>query len=86
MLEHQYPEVRRELAAVRTASLHRAAANARPGHLRRTIGSGLVRLGLRLAHDSDASLLVPQLRCAEEAPGGASSAALAALRLDVTRS
>ena len=76
MLEHQ-PEIRRELAANRADDLRRAAAGARArGHVRRTIGSGFVCLGLRLAHDGEVSLLVRQLHCQEEAPNGVSSVAL----------
>jgi hypothetical protein len=60
MLEPHAPEVRQELAAARLAALHRSAASAHPGPLRRAAGSALVRLGLRLGYDGSVPPLVAQ--------------------------
>src|SRR6476659_4330793 len=60
MLEPLAPEIRQELAAARVAALHRSAANAAPGPLRRAAGSALVRLGLRLGYDGSVPPLVAQ--------------------------
>lgn len=78
MFEHQLPEVRHELALLRTAGLRRSATTP-AGSFRRAVGGGLVRLGLRLAHDGSVPPLVPQLPCREEAPARVSSPAFAAL-------
>lgn len=51
MLEPLTPEIRRELSAARVAALHRSAEHHPAGPLRRAVGSGLVRLGLRLGYD-----------------------------------
>ncbi|MCZ7587370.1 MAG: hypothetical protein M5U27_00610 [Gaiella sp.] len=51
MLEPYTPEIRQELATARIASLHRSAGPVPAGALRRTAGSALVRLGLRLGYD-----------------------------------
>ena len=60
MLEPHAPEIRQELAAARLAALHRSAASASPGPLRRAAGSALVRLGLRLGYDGSVPPLVAQ--------------------------
>ena len=60
MLEPHAPEIRQELAAARLAALHRSAASATPGPLRRAAGSALVRLGLRLGYDGSVPPLVAQ--------------------------
>jgi hypothetical protein len=73
MLEQLTPEVRHELAAARVAALTRSAERRPAGRLRRTVGSGLVRLGLRLGYDGSVPPLVTQLTRREEAPSGASS-------------
>ena len=58
MLEPHAPEIRQELAAARLAALHRSAASASPGPLRRAAGSALVRLGLRLGYEGSVPPLV----------------------------
>ena len=60
MLEPHALEIRQELAAARLAALHRSAAGASPGPLRRAAGSALVRLGLRLGYDGSVPPLVAQ--------------------------
>ena len=60
MLEPHTPEIRQELAAARLAALHRSAASATPGPLRRAAGSALVRLGLRLGYEGSVPPLVAQ--------------------------
>jgi len=60
MLEPHAPEIRQELAAARLAALHRSAASASPGPLRRAAGSALVRLGLRLGYEGSVPPLVTQ--------------------------
>jgi hypothetical protein len=60
MLEQLTPEVRHELAAARVAALHRSATPARAGRLRRSVASGLVRLGLRLGYEGSVPALVAQ--------------------------
>jgi hypothetical protein len=45
------PEFRHQLAADRMASLRRSAEPSPNRPLRRALGSGLVRLGLRLGYD-----------------------------------
>ena len=60
MLEPHAPEIRQELAAARLAALHRSAASAQPGPLRRAAGSALVRLGLRLGYEGSVPPLVTQ--------------------------
>ena len=60
MLEPHAPEIRQELAAARLAALHRSAASAQPGPLRRAAGSALVRLGLRLGDEGSVPPLVAQ--------------------------
>jgi len=60
MLEPHAPEIRQELAAARLAALHRSAASAQPGPLRRAAGSALVRLGLRLGYEGSVPPLVAQ--------------------------
>jgi len=60
MLEPHAPEIRQELAAARLAALHRSAASATPGPLRRAAGSALVRLGLRLGYEGSVPPLVTQ--------------------------
>lgn len=60
MLEPHAPEIRQELAAARLAALHRSAASATPGPLRRAAGSALVHLGLRLGYDGSVPPLVAQ--------------------------
>ena len=60
MLEPHAPEIRQELAAARLAALHRSAASASPGPLRRAAGSALVRLGLRLGYVGSVPPLVTQ--------------------------
>ena len=60
MLEPHAPEIRQELAAARLAALHRSAASAHPGPLRRAAGSALVRLGLRLGYEGSVPPLVAQ--------------------------
>ena len=60
MLEPHAPEIRQELAAARLAALHRSAARAHPGPLRRAAGSALVRLGLRLGYEGSVPPLVAQ--------------------------
>ena len=45
------PEFRHQLAADRRASLQRSGEHRPAGSLRRAVGSGLVRLGLRLGYD-----------------------------------
>ena len=74
MLEPLTPEVRRELSAARVAALHRSAEIHPAGPLRRAVGSGLVRLGLRLGYDDGrVPPFVSQPSRQEEAPTGASS-------------
>ena len=48
MLEPYTAEIRQELAAARMAALRHSARPSAPGLLRRTVGDGLVRLGLHL--------------------------------------
>ena len=60
MLEPHAPEIRQELAAARLAALHRSAASASPGPLRRAAGSALVRLGVRLGYEGSVPPLVAQ--------------------------
>ena len=60
MLEPHAPEIRQELAAARLAALHRSAASASPGPLRRAAGSALVRHGLRLGYEGSVPPLVAQ--------------------------
>ena len=60
MLEPHAVEIRQELAAARLAALHRSAASAHPGPLRRAAGSALVRLGLRLGYEGSVPPLVAQ--------------------------
>ena len=60
MLEPHAVEIRQELAAARLAALHRSAASAHPGPLRRAAGSALVRLGLRLGYDGSVPPFVAQ--------------------------
>ena len=60
MLEPHAVEIRQELAAARLAALHRSAASAHPGPLRRAAGSALVRLGLRLGYEGSVSPLLAQ--------------------------
>jgi hypothetical protein len=60
MLEPHAPEIRQELAAARLAALHRSAASAHPGPVRRAAGSALVRLGLRLGYEGSVPPLVAQ--------------------------
>ena len=60
MLEPHATEIRQELAAARLAALHRSAASAHPGPLRRAAGSALVRLGLRLGYEGSVPPLVAQ--------------------------
>ena len=43
-------QLRHQLAADRMASLRRSAEHGPPSSLRRAVGSGLVRLGLRLGY------------------------------------
>ena len=80
MFEAQSPEIRRELAIARAATLRNAARPSPPGPLRRVIGNGLVRLGLLVGSDGldTPSPVRPELT--EEAPAGASSVVLAARR------
>lgn len=83
------PEFRHELAAARAEALRRSAEPSPPGPLRRAIGSGLVRLGLRLGYDGRVPPFVTQLVTEDgpPAPAGGSSWAPAALafRASVTR-
>jgi hypothetical protein len=75
MLEQHVPEIRQELAATRVSALRRSAEHGPVGPVRRAIGAGLVRLGLRLGYDGHVPPLVSQLRT-EEPPasaGGTSS-------------
>jgi hypothetical protein len=53
-------EVRQELATTRVAALHRSAEPLVAGPLRRALGRGLVRLGLRLGYDGRVPPFVPQ--------------------------
>jgi hypothetical protein len=87
MLEHHVPEIRQELAATRVTALRRSAEHVPVGPLRRALGSGLVRLGLRLGYDGHVPPLVSQPSRREEAPSGVSSRHLTtALRASLTRS
>ena len=87
MLEHHLPEIRQELAATRVAALRRSAEHAPVGPLRRALGTGLVRLGLRLGYDGHVPPFVSQLSRREEAPAGVSPRHLAApFQASVTRS
>ena len=89
MLEHNVPEIRQELAASRVSALRRSAGHAPVGPVRRAIGAGLVRLGLRLGYDGHVPPFVSQLSHREEAPTGVSTRPLVALpsfRAGVTRS
>jgi hypothetical protein len=54
-------EFRHRLAADRMAALRRCAEHGPPSSLRRAVGSGLVRLGLRLRSDGSVPPLVSQL-------------------------
>ena len=88
MLEPLTPEVRRELSFARVAALHRSAEQHRAGPVRRAVGSGLVRLGLRLGYDGSVPPFVSQPPHQEEAPAGVSSWSVtraASLRTSVTR-
>ena len=60
MLEPHAAEIRQELAAARLAALHRSAQHLPAGPLRRAVGSGLVRLGLRLGYEGSVPPLVSQ--------------------------
>ncbi len=73
MLEQHVPEIRQELAATRVAALRRSAEHSPVGPVRRALGTGLVRLGLRLGYDGHVPPLVSQLSGREEAPQGVSS-------------
>ena len=73
MLEQHVPEIRQELAATRVSALRRSAEHAPVGPLRRALGAGLVRLGLRLGYDGHVPPLVSQLSRREEAPTGVST-------------
>lgn len=53
-------ELRQQLAADRMAALRRSAEHGPPSPLRRAVGSGLVRLGLRLHRDARIPLPVSQ--------------------------
>ena len=53
-------ELRHQLAADRMAALRRSAEHGPPSSLRRAVGSGLVRLGLRLRSDGRISPFVSQ--------------------------
>jgi hypothetical protein len=88
MLEQLTPELRHELAAARVAALHRSAEHRAAGPLRRALGSGLVRLGLRLGYDGSVPPFVSQLSRREEIPTGVSSRSAmrsAELRASITR-
>ena len=88
MLEPLTPEVRRELSVARVAALHRSAQHLPAGPLRRAVGSGLVRLGLRLGYEGSVPPFVSQPSHEEEAPAGVSSWSVtptASLRTSVTR-
>jgi hypothetical protein len=88
MMEHHVPEIRQELAATRITALRRSAEHAPPGPLRRALGSGFVRLGLRLGYDGHVPPFVSQLSRRVEAPTGVSTRHLttAAFHASVTRS
>jgi hypothetical protein len=62
------PELRNELATARVAALRRSAEPSPAGPLRRALGSGLVRLGLRLGYDGRVPPFVAQLVTEEEPP------------------
>lgn len=55
------PEFRHQLAVDRMASLRRSAESSPTRPLRRALGSGLVRLGLRLGYDGHVPPFVSQL-------------------------
>ena len=82
-------EFRRELAASHAAALRRLAEPSTPGPLRRVIGSGLVRLGLRLGYDGRVPPFVAQLVTEDGPPsqaGGPSwDPAALAFRASVSR-
>jgi hypothetical protein len=89
MLEQHVPEIRQELAATRVSALRRSAQPGPVGPVRRAIGAGLVRLGLRLGYDGHVPPLVSQLSRREEAPTGVSTRSAVSLpnfRTGVTRS
>ena len=83
------PEFRHELAEARMAALRRSAEPSPAGPLRRAIGSGLVRLGLRLGYDGRVPPFVTQLVTEDgpPAPAGGSSwgATALAFRASVSR-
>jgi hypothetical protein len=62
-----HPELRHELATARVAALRRSAEPSPAGPLRRALGSGLVRLGLRLGYDGRVPPFVAQ-RVTEDRP------------------
>jgi hypothetical protein len=76
------PEFRHELAAARADDLRRFAEPMPPGRLRRAVGAGLVRLGLRLGYDGRVPPFVTQLVTEDGPPAqaGGSSWSTAALR------
>jgi hypothetical protein len=89
MLEQHVPEIRQELAATRVSALRRSAEPAPVGPLRRALGAGLVRLGLRLGYDGHVPPLVSQLSRREETPTGVSNRPTVSLpnfRAGITRS
>ena len=89
MLEQHLPEIRQELVATRVSALRRSGRRMPAGPLRRAVGAGLVRLGLRLGYDGHVPPFVSQLSRREEAPTGVSTRPLVALpsfRAGVTRS
>ena len=83
------PEFRHELATARMATLRRSAEPAPKGPVRRAVGSGLVRLGLRLGYDGSVPPFVTQLVTEGDPPasaGGSSwSPAAARFRASVSR-
>jgi hypothetical protein len=80
MLEPHVTEIRQELADVRTAALRSSARPSPPGPLRRAVGNGFVRLGLRLGSDGSVPPSALRSESLEEAPAGASSVLLSARR------
>jgi hypothetical protein len=68
------PEFRHHAAAARVASLRHSAEPSPPGPLRRVVGRGLVRLGLRLGYAGPVPPVVSQLGAeGTPAPAGVAS-------------
>ncbi len=75
MLEPHATEIRRELAAVRVSALRRSARPSPAGPLRRALGNGFVRLGLRLGSDGSVPPSFAHAVSVQEVPAPAGASA-----------